>query len=78
MLNLRDPIEDEVVVYCERTERMHCLDLQASAVWALCDGSRDLNTIVDEAAQVFSANAQTIRAGVEAAVEQFWQMGILA
>lgn len=68
---------DEVVVYCERTERMHCFDRSASLVWALCDGSRDVEMIVDEAATLVGLSPDEVRAEIELALMQFRELGII-
>lgn len=69
--------EGEVVVYCERTERMHCLNRSASVVWALCDGSRDVACVVRETADIAGADPDAVRAHVEAAVVELRELGIL-
>lgn len=67
----------ELVVYCERTERMHCLDDRASVIWALCDGSREMGQIVEETAAAFRAAPEAVRSDVEATVDQFHKLGLL-
>lgn len=36
-----EPVGDELVVYDERTQIAHSLSADASAVWTVCDGTRD-------------------------------------
>lgn len=68
--------EKEVVVYCERTQRVHCLDRFASIVWALCDGTRTVSAIVAEAASLTEHPTEEVRHHVEAALSQFRDLGI--
>ena len=69
--------DDEVVVYCERRERMHCLDPCASLVWALCDGSRTASQVAAEAAALSGASAGQLRADVDGLLAQLCELGIL-
>lgn len=69
--------EDELVVYCERTERMHCLNHSASIVWALCDGTRDVAAVVRATADVARTDPDAVRAQVEAAIAELRELGIL-
>ncbi len=69
--------DDEVVVYCERHERMHCLDRCASAVWALCDGSRTPLQVAAEVAVLSGADAGQVRADVEGLLGRLCALGIL-
>lgn len=66
-----------MVVYCERTERMHCLNRSASVVWALCDGSRDVACVVRATADIAGVDPDAVRTHVEDAVTEFRQLGIL-
>lgn len=68
---------EELVVYCERTQRMHCLDRQASIIWALCDGRRDLGSIATETTQVLGIDSEALREDVKKTVERFRALGLL-
>ncbi|MGH9223717.1 MAG: PqqD family protein [Acidimicrobiales bacterium] len=69
--------DDEFVVYCERTERMHCLDRPASVVWALCDGTRTVEGVVGEVAELAGSEPDAVRSDVVATVDRFRELGIL-
>lgn len=56
---------------------MHCLDRQASIIWALCDGERDTDGIVTAAAGVFGVEAAAVRADVVSTVATFKELGLL-
>lgn len=56
------------MVYCERKERMHCLDRSASLVWALCDGSRNVSGIVQAVVDCVGGGPDVVRADVAATV----------
>lgn len=68
---------DEIVIYCERTERMHCLDAATSVVWALCDGSRNVTEIIDEIVRMTSASRRDVSLFVDRAVAQFVELRLL-
>lgn len=68
---------DEVVVYCEDTQSLHCLDPRASVIWALCDGARDVEDIVRETAQVAGVEPAAVRGDVEATIGTFQELGLL-
>lgn len=65
-----------MVVYCQRSERIHCLDRPASVVWALRDGTRDLDG-VEEVAAMIGGDPGRLRRDVAAVVGQFQALGIL-
>lgn len=69
--------DDEFVVYCERTEKMHCLDRPASVVWALCDGTRTVDAVVEGVAELAGSKPDEVRSDVEATVARFRELGIL-
>lgn len=72
-----EAFDAELVVYVERTNDMYCLDTWASAVWALCDGRRELEEIVTEVAGLASLGPETVRGDVEAAVAKLRELGLL-
>lgn len=69
--------DSEIVVYCEKTQRMHCFNREAAIVWALCDGTNDLDDIVDQAATLHGVAPQVIRSNVLAAIDEFCALRIL-
>lgn len=70
-------VDGDLVVYCERSERIHCLDRSASLVWALCDGTRNLAAVVDEVAVVVAKASGDVKADVKDIVARFRTLGIL-
>lgn len=72
-----EEFDGELVVYCERSQRMHCLDHRASVVWSLCDGTRAIDEVVRGSAEVLGVDAAAVRQDIEATIEEFYELGIL-
>jgi hypothetical protein len=72
-----EAFDDELVVYCERSQRLHCLDRRASLIWALCDGTRDVDGIVREAASAAGVDPSMVSADVESTIREFHELGLL-
>ncbi len=43
-------LPDEVLVFDPKTQKSHCLNRTATAVWRLCDGTRDVTDLAAAAA----------------------------
>lgn len=69
--------DDELVIYCERTERMHCLDRSASVVWALCDGERDVDAIVAVVAEIWNLEADAVGSDVRQVIRKLCALELL-
>ncbi|SEF17199.1 PqqD family protein [Jiangella alba] len=63
-------VDGAVTLFHEPTQTALVLNETASDVWRLLDGRRTVADIVDELAQVYAADAGTIRSGVHAALRQ--------
>ena len=79
----RDLVDSEEVVgqqlflYDESTEDVHTLSSGAALVWLLCDGERDMESIVREIASYFELPEQDALAFVQEAVSLFQEQGLL-
>lgn len=72
-----EPFGKELVIYSLRSNQVHCLNVAASLVWTLCDGSRSLSAVVDEFARVVGAAPSAVQGDVRDAVAQFRSLGVL-
>lgn len=63
-------VDGAVTLFHEPTQTALVLNETASDVWRLLDGRRTVADIVEELAQVYAADAGTIRSGVQAALRQ--------
>lgn len=70
-------VAGERVVLDPDAESMHQLNVTATVVWELCDGSLDLDGIAAELVERFDVDAATARRDVEQAVATFADLGLL-
>lgn len=63
-------IDGEITLYHELTQTALVLNSTASDVWRLVDGRRSVADIVALLSSSYAADAETVRAGVESAVDQ--------
>lgn len=74
-----EQIGDELFLHDGDNPRtVHVLNGGAAIVWYLCDGTRDLNAIVDEISSSFSVPRSQALVDVQEAVAQFETLGLLA
>jgi len=57
---------------------MHQLNLIGGMIWQLCDGTRDLDGVVDELSSEFDVGREELRADVEAFVNDLSERGWLS
>jgi hypothetical protein len=68
-------LPDEVLVYDPKSEKSHCLNRTAAAVWRACDGTRDVAAIGRAASETM---AQVLPSEVvELAMGQLYRRGLI-
>jgi hypothetical protein len=68
---------EEIVLYSTRRELAIALNLSASAVWELCDGTRTLDEIANELATLVGGDVRALRADVERVVLELQALELL-
>ncbi len=70
---------DDFAVLDPSKRVVHILNATAAAVWVLCDGTRSLDTITREIAEVFEdGDGSDVASDVERTVSDFAERGLLA
>jgi hypothetical protein len=70
-------IDGEVVVFCERTRRIHLLNATAGAVWRLFDGTVTLAELASEMASEFGEDRATVETSLVEVVQTAGAQGLL-
>lgn len=70
-------VGDEISLYDPKTEQVTVMNVVASDVWRLADGTLTLEAIVDLLATAYSVDPEDIRSEVATAVETFRLAGLL-
>lgn len=73
-----DEAADSGTVTLIQSGMMHQLNLIGGMIWQLCDGTRDLEGLVDELAGEFDVARDELRADVEAFVGELMNRGWLS
>ena len=68
---------DEAMLLHPTGARALTLSATAAAVWACCDGSRQVDNIVQELAGDYGVAASTIRDDVLTAIQEFSDLGFV-
>jgi hypothetical protein len=63
-------LDGEIVLYDDRTLALHLLNNTAAAVWERADGSRDVQALIDDLANVYSIEPEAIAESVVDLVRQ--------
>jgi hypothetical protein len=71
-------LDDELVLYLASDETVHVLNRTGAAVWALCDGNRDVDQVTNEVAELFGQRPSNIREDVEVIVDELARVGLIA
>ncbi len=71
-------VDDEVVIYNERTGDLHVLNQTAGMLWTLFDGSADLRELSEDLADAFEVDVAMVREQVEDATRELASLGLLA
>lgn len=72
-----EELDGELVLYSEASEEIHCLNLSASLVWALCDGKRTVSEIVGYLAEATGAERGEVQRPVEEVLAEFRRLSVL-
>jgi hypothetical protein len=68
---------DEMVLYAPNQEMTFSLNHSAKAIWELCNGKHTIADICEELSKIYGSSSLEILPDVEAAIQQFYKMGIL-
>ena len=68
-------LEDEVVVFDQRSERYHHLNPLAAFVWERCDGETDVDSLTEKASESFGL--ESTRPMVDEALVELTEAGLL-
>jgi len=69
-------VEDGLIVYDERTDRVHYLNATAAIVFTLCDGERDRDAIARAVAAAYGVG-EPLGAEVDECLDQLGREGLL-
>ncbi len=70
-------VKGTISLYDPTQERVLVLNTTATDVWLLCDGTLNIDQMVDLLAGAYKQEADTIRADVEKTVRQFVNEGFI-
>ncbi len=70
-------VGDEIVIYDSGNDNVHHLNLLASVIWDLCDGSHTAKEIADEIVNVLKADPLQVEVDVTKMIEEFQGKGLL-
>ena len=71
-------LDDELVLFDPRQQRVHILNATAAFIWRQCDGARELTEIAAALAAIYPGSRAAIAADVAATVQQLANEGLLA
>jgi Coenzyme PQQ synthesis protein D (PqqD) len=70
-------LEDEVLLYSSRSERVFSLNSSAKAIWELCDGSHTIIEIGQELGQRVGCSGDELLSDIMNALREFREHGLL-
>lgn len=70
-------LDDSLVLYDEAGETVHILNRTATAIWSLCDGTRDVRQVTKDTARLFGERSGLIRGDVLQMIEELSQVGLV-
>lgn len=70
-------VGDQAVAYDLVAKMVHQLSATAGAVLATCDGSTEIEALVDDWAETTGSDRATISQGVEAVLAEFKSLGLV-
>ncbi len=70
-------IDGDLILYDPRTDSVHRLNVVAGLVWALCGGTRDLETITAEIATQFQKPPAAIANDIKEVLQRFSERGCI-
>ena len=71
-------VDDEVVILNRQAEQVHRLNVTASYIWDLCDGTNTPDQIAAQLAEGFNLTTDQVQADVHTALAQLRELGLLA
>ncbi len=77
IVDSEEVIGEQLFLCDDSSGEVHMLNGGAAAVWLLCDGTRDLESIANEIASYFELPGQEALDQVQEAVVQFQEVGLL-
>lgn len=69
--------DGEVVLFRESTRMVHRLNSVAGSVWLLCDGETQVGSMASELGELFGVDSSDLTAGVQQAIGQLADEGLL-
>lgn len=84
MLPTRQPgllsrtVDDEAVILDRQTGQVHRLNVTASYIWNLCDGTNTPDQIAGQLAEGFSATTDQVIEDVVTTIARLRELGLLA
>jgi PqqD family protein of HPr-rel-A system len=70
-------LDNEAVVFDERSAVVHRLNPSATLVWTMCDGETSIEQMLAELAEAFGLPPEAFAADVRTALDSFWDEGML-
>jgi hypothetical protein len=70
-------LEDEVLLYSSRSEKVFSLNSSAKAIWELCDGSHTISEIGQELGQRIGCSGDELLDDIIGAISKFREYGLL-
>lgn len=70
-------VEEELSLYDPRTEVVHLLNFSAAVIWRMCDGSRRVEEISGQMADVYGLDPAVTEGDVREVISKFLQAGLL-
>jgi hypothetical protein len=73
------PLDDSWVLFDPKAEQLHVLNLSAALVWTHMDGENSPGSIAEAVGSAFNPpqTAAQVLPDVQAALERFWEAGLL-
>lgn len=71
-------VDDEVVILDRETGQVHRLNVTASYIWDLCDGTRTPDQIAEQLAAAFDQPATEMNDDTRKALNSLRELGLLA
>jgi hypothetical protein len=74
---IQHDMDDEVLVYDPVVDRTHRLNVSATRIWELCDGTRSLEDIARALTEQFEVEFETALQDARTVLEQFKEEQLL-
>ena len=70
-------VQRDLALYDPRSDIVHMLNLTASIVWDLCDGTRSVQQIAQELAEIYGMDAPRLETDVRQIIAEFHDTGVI-